>query len=103
MPCQIGLHQSRKIRRVTGQSPGDLRLPYDVIALVAELLASETDDGFDSRAIDALVALNCLNRTSRTVHEVTLPFLYEKVLYDSPRSMAASLWQGLPKGFKHTK
>jgi hypothetical protein len=74
-----------------------LRLPYDIIGLIAELLASESDDGFDNKANVALDALNCLNRTSKTVHEVTMPFLYEKLLYEYSREMAASIWKGLPK------
>lgn len=77
------------------------RLPYDVIGLVARHLA-------DMLHAEILLGrprstLAILNRTSKAVHEVTLPFLYERTEYGSAMDFATSVTRKLSDGWKHTR
>lgn len=60
---------------------------------MGELLAGERD--FET--------LSRLNRTSRAIHEETLPVLYETVRIESEEAFTKSLQFANPKWFKYTK
>jgi hypothetical protein len=77
------------------------RLPYELLGLIAQHLQNEIEvEGFRN----LLHTLANLNRVSRAVHEVTLPYLYHRTAYIHNRSFTCSvLTQSVPKGWKYTK
>ncbi|KAJ9094742.1 hypothetical protein QFC21_005900 [Naganishia friedmannii] len=71
-----------------------IRLPYDVISLVADVLAEE--DGL-------LETLAALNVTSRAVHLATLPILYRRLEIREDDNFRYVVGFELPKGWAYTK
>lgn len=71
----------------------DPRLPPDVVAVVAEILAGDND----------LHTLTKLNRVSHEIHEGTLPVLYETVKFDDEKAVERGIRANSPKGWKYTK
>lgn len=77
------------------------RLPYELIGLIAQYLQDQiVVEGFRS----LLHTLANLNRVSRAVHEVTLPYLYHRTAYIRNRPFMASVHAyTIPRGWKYTK
>jgi hypothetical protein len=69
------------------------RLPYDVICVVAEILAED----------DSLKSLAHLNVVSRTVHEETLRMLYCRMKLVSEEDFRWFVDKECPKGWQHTR
>jgi hypothetical protein len=79
---------------LTFSSPQGFQLPLDILTVVAEILAGDRD----------LSPLAQLNAVSRSVHEATLPVLYESVNFDDEQAVEWSSGFGeVIKGFKYTK
>jgi hypothetical protein len=58
-------------------------------------------NGFDYLNLRTLAALN---RVSHAVHEISLPYLYHRTIYDSCSTFAKSvLPKKTPKGWKYVK
>ncbi|KAJ9091984.1 hypothetical protein QFC20_007495 [Naganishia adeliensis] len=90
--------------QIDGRSAQDaidngIRLPYDILEVVSRILADDVDYDWHS----PLQALARLNRTSRAVHEVTLPILYRRTYLDTEEAFKGMVGRENPQGFKHTK
>lgn len=73
-----------------------------MIAVIARLLAADRGEEPGARH-SPLKALAFLNRTSHSVHGVTLPILYEHTYLDS-EEVLGRVARGLgPDGSQHTK
>jgi hypothetical protein len=85
---------------IVSQQDGS-RLPYELIGLIAQYLQDEIVlEGFHS----LLHTLANLNRVSRAVHEVTLPYLYHRTAYIRNRPFMASVHaHTIPRGWKYVK
>jgi hypothetical protein len=76
-------------------------LPYDVIEVIARILAEESlVDGNNGMPRTTLARLN---RVSKAVHEVTLPALYETTDYFDEWDFDDSVWVENPQGWASTK
>jgi hypothetical protein len=76
------------------------RLPYEVIALIAQQLRDQIEVGGFSFALPSLAALN---RVSKAVHAITLSDLYHRVVYDSSSFAESVHPKSIPRGWKHVK
>ncbi|KAJ9121283.1 hypothetical protein QFC24_004619 [Naganishia onofrii] len=74
-------------------SPSTMRLPLDVIGVMAEILAEDCQ----------LQTLAALNRTSHLVHEETLPALYHSVRVPLASNFDYVVRDDLPRGWSYTK
>jgi hypothetical protein len=81
---------------------GHLRLPLELVALVAETLHNSI---FDQGLLygDSLQTLASLNITCRSVHEITLPYLYKTTVYNSDQVFFKSVKSAVPEGWKWTE
>jgi hypothetical protein len=78
-------------------------LPLDVISLIAEFLTHERVNGGARLDEDSLRALARMNRVSKVVHEITLPYLYKTTDYTETSEVLRSLTLGDPRGWSYTR
>jgi hypothetical protein len=81
----------------TARDPsGSLSIPVEVLVIVAEYLAGDLCFG----------TIANLNATSWTVHEETLPVLYETTIWDYKKDFRSNLFLGCEEpeaSWKHIK
>jgi hypothetical protein len=73
-------------------------LPYDVFTIIADFLVGEPP--LELYQLDTLANLN---RVSKAIHELTLPYLYERVDYTDDLHIIAATWNGNPKGWAYVR
>jgi hypothetical protein len=77
------------------------RLPHELIAHIAQLLKDDIDISGFSYVLGTLARLN---RVSKAVHAITLPYLYHRTVYSSRSSFLRSgRPKSIPGGWKYTK
>ncbi|KAJ9093159.1 hypothetical protein QFC21_006475 [Naganishia friedmannii] len=85
------------------RNPSGPSLNPDIVSVIANILASERDNNGARLSVVALRALASLNRVSRALHEVTLPYLYQTTEYTGISDVVRSLETGPPRGWLHIR